>query len=672
MRRNNHRNRYPPVQANPYEYAMPFVPPPPLMSINPFYPFNMYNAYAAPPPSSSYHTPTISSHQSYYTPPFIHSPHSSPRHSRNSSIATDATTQQIQQLQQQNEQLKQQLEQIQSIVVNQKKQEETNELLRTTVEQLAAAFAKLTEKLTLPAEIEDRHVTARANTQRTVASMNEKNMEPTTEECKAFLLTRSQGRVIDQDYLPYVTSLIREYLSIRKPVDYHRQADIIKIVTREHIQDIKNPIPTLNTDAIQEYNDAISFIQRCYMRIGNYFLEFPFFSRHITNPLNAQGPVYFGHQFKPLSTFLMASGLIMGGYVAARSFTRLSSHAINTIITLSVKKPFSALCSIVTAPLQLLNMTADCLTKSINYAASKLNPIPTPPTSTSIAWTTVVNATTTAASYLTSAVANVFHQSYALLPSSRSVAQTSIKLLDSSKVATQLLTSYMGATLNHLKEASNIGYNLAKELTIRLLPKCTHYLSATSTTLNSIIVPSMLTLLLKCSNLSINFISLAMTTTITCASYAKEPLTTFVLDAMVKNTPSKERVCQVTSTLLSVIASSTTTYSKAAYPILKSAAKSLSTAMTPYFSHMNQYLPNNLPSASAPTTWSPRLHILPPPFILYPFVEQSSSIIPTDPLQWLLTLIASETSTECLIADILQSNTNVIVDSYIIPIILLT
>nr|QTJ63690.1 hypothetical protein [Dipteran tombus-related virus] len=427
------------------------------------------------------------------------------------------------------------------------------------------------ETIKLREELYETRAGAVSKTIDHLETIDDKNLMPSVDDAVAFLHVRSIGKIVDNTYIAFCGAILREYFTKRCKITTHEERIIADAAIQVHLVQI-NPKLKYDLDVIQAYNDNISFIKRCTLRIFNIVIEFPLFTKNLA--LNVSRPVYTYLQCKPLSTSLIIAASPVLAYAAVLCTVRLSKILTNSFIIPSLMKPVSLVYSIVTYPLRYLNTSLTYLENNVFSSGSKPSVNPGLMKSISTAWITPLKETCTNACLMTYNKVAQLEATYVLSQSSRKLEQVATSLLALSKPVIPHSISLMDASLNLSKKSLNIAQNSVKELMTTLQPKLTNIVENGSTILNSTIKYSTPILQSKCSNLYTISTSHVMPIIQNFCCSAKEQYPIVLMDVMGRSIKLGERGCQVTWTLASEIAFSTTTYCEAALPTLVSSAKS--------------------------------------------------------------------------------------------------
>ncbi|APG76400.1 hypothetical protein 1 [Hubei tombus-like virus 30] len=386
---------------------------------------------------------------------------------------------------------------------------------------------------------------------------DQKNLEPSYEECRAYIENRVTGKLVDNTYLAFCAALARQYLSTRKQVTERSANRIVQTVLQDHLEGIR-PKWNYNIYNILKHNDNIGFAENMYLKFGRWVMHIPILSWSL--PENAQRPGITGHPFRYLLSILATLALLYiclsGGSSTAHQST---TPAPSITIPNAPPPPLPPLKSD-TPPLNSMSTDQNTLSHLLTFGSSIANQVSGAVMSTYHKLTTPQKENTIKELLISLGLVERSQPWYVRLLSWKNIAQASTKLQDSYKQEIHPSILSTVDTLNQLKEPLKQTYTSAKEHTTSAAQKLKDSVANGAGTLSATIPPLMHTSRSKCSSYATSFIENAKDTIRIWNPWRAEPFTTRVRRATVSATKSLGHGCLAMLTLVWETVSSITTY----------------------------------------------------------------------------------------------------------------
>ncbi|APG76414.1 hypothetical protein 1 [Sanxia tombus-like virus 8] len=394
--------------------------------------------------------------------------------------------------------------------------------------------------------------------------LNDRARPPSIDEALAFLKIKCLGKTVDETYMAYCGSILREYLLQRAKVSTRLEYSIINGTMDMHMANIR-PQYDYDLHNIMRYNDCVNFVQRSTVRVFNRIYTIPFTdiclkSLNYLRPVGATENI--NHPYRPRFAYLRNILLIISILTAAYNISPLFLGRMkHTTIPNAPQPPLQPMPTGINLS-TWMNIGQNILTTSSHYASSSIDSAHGIMSSISTLWTAPASEDFISKLSTRFEMDEKSRVASLLSLSLRKWDQISTKLQDLSKHAIQHSISLMDATLNHSSVLTNTSYNSAKALMTRLEPKYTSFLENTNTTLKETIRLLTHTSPETCFEYAMNITEAAINRTTNFVDFAAKLSATRLEPVKVKITAWSERACQETLIPAMETALSTTTYSR--------------------------------------------------------------------------------------------------------------
>lgn len=481
------------------------------------------------------------------------------------------------------------------------------EVMQNIIEMLTEQLRIMREQqnaIQVVPEIQNRNVVANQQLIENIDALDDKQRQPTIEECRAYIENRAVGKLVDDTYMVWMGSIGREYITRRARIPLIEQNFIIQNAMQLHLWQI-HPRYQYNMDALAAFNDNIAFVKRCELRFRNYVCEIPGMTVRLRDRAgNALGQASTVVRCRPLWTALGLFGATIITSAALLASGRLLCRVISSFTTHNLMRVSSAVFRTVTFPYRLANMIPTSSGTHDILSSLKLNVDNGLMMNTSSTLTTRASASFIKSMQMACNLVKKYDPTSALLQSWRSCPLTNIRHLASYKPDIQPLILHTAALLNQSKEPISIVTSSVRELMTRLPPRLIDYLKNTNTIMNATTHHLTHTLLPICSNYATDTIWPATKTTANYMASISAHYGIQLLHGMETTIPLVGHACLETSTQAMEIASSIiTSYGPSCQTLISKAMRS-SMEMTVSSSQTAWWITTDFVWPLARTTWN--------------------------------------------------------------------